>query len=158
MKCKRIKELLLTDYIDDGIDIVLREEFDKHVASCTSCGSYKMSIDKGLSPLFKKAGVKPPQDEIWQNIRTRITHDNQEAASKVFALSPFLRRNIFAFATAAVLLFVIISFRVVSNSQRAAVNNFLLAEGSFLYSLSSNNGQETFNHADFGTAAEEYFF
>ncbi len=159
MRCKRVKELLLTDYIDDEVDISLKEEFDKHIEDCPACMAYKINIDNDLSPLFEQAKAESPQDEIWQNIRSRITQDNQKVArSKVFILSPFLRKGVFAFATAAVLLFIIISFRVINNSQRIAVNKFLLEEGSFLHSLSSYNGQETFNHADFGTAIEEYIF
>ena len=158
MKCEKIKELLVTDYIDDGIDIGLREEFDKHIENCAACGDYKTSIDKGLSPLFEEAKVKPPQDEIWHNIRSRITKDKQKAASKVFVLSPFLKKGVFAFVTAAALLFMIVSFRVASNNQRAAVNSFLLEESYFLYSLSSYNGQESFYNTDFGTIIEEYIF
>ena len=158
MRCKRVKELLLTDYIDDEVGISLKEEFDKHIEDCQACMTYKINIDKGLSPLFEQAKAESPQDEMWQNIRPRIIQGNQKSTSKIFALNFFLRKGVFAFATVAALLFIIISFHIANNNQLAATNKFLLEEGSFLYSLSSSNGQESFNNADFGTIIEEYIF
>jgi anti-sigma factor RsiW len=155
MKCGRIKELLLTDYIDDSIDVNLKESFNSHITGCRACRDYKMKIDKGFFSLFKEPKVNFPQDEIWQNIKTSI-EDRQKRKGKVFVLNPFLRKSVFAFAAAAALIFIVTTFKVINISQRAAVNNFLLQESYFLYSLSGYNSQGDFNQTNFGTIIEEY--
>jgi hypothetical protein len=155
MRCEKIKELLLTDYIDDSIDINLKEGFNSHIAGCRACRDYKIKIDKGFLPLFKEPKVNFPQDEVWQNIKTSI-EDRQKREGKVFVLNPFVRKSVFAFTAAAALIFIVITFKIISASQRTAVNNFLLQESYFLYSLSGYNSQEDLNQSYFGTIIEDY--
>jgi predicted anti-sigma-YlaC factor YlaD len=157
MKCKRIRELLLTDYMDGGVDSSLRGEFDRHIAACQACRNYKLSIDSRLSPLFKESEVVPPADEIWNGIESAIYQKQQIKDTNIFSISPLLRKSIFAFTTAAALVVVMISIKVADNNRRASVNSFLMEESNFLYSLSNYNGSDTFNNIDFGTTIEEWF-
>jgi anti-sigma factor RsiW len=157
MKCEKAKEILLTHYIDDCISIDLREEFYKHIENCPACRGYKLDTDKVFPCLFREARVESPQEEMWQNIKPAILQEGVPAESKVFNIRPFLKKSVFAFATAAALLFMVISFKAINNNQRAAVSDFLSEEGRFLGSLSDYSAQDAFNQMDFGTGIEEYF-
>jgi anti-sigma-K factor RskA len=157
MKCKQSKETLFMGYIDGTISTGLMKELDRHISVCASCRDLKNSIDKGLLPLFRHVQPELPADEIWQGIRSGIASREQLSESKVFGTRHFWRKSIFAFAAAAALIFIVITFKAINTSQRLAVNNFLSQEGHFLYSLSSYNGDEDFNQTGFGTTIEEYF-
>jgi anti-sigma-K factor RskA len=157
MKCKQVKEIFLMDYIDGTISAGLMKELDMHISVCASCRDLKNSIDKGLLPLFKHVQPELPAEEIWQGIRSGIARREQFSESKVFDTRHFWRKSIFAFAAAAALIFIVITFNTINTSQRSAVNSFLLQEGHFLYSLSSYNGDTDYNKTGFGTIIEEYF-
>ena len=157
MKCKRIKELLLADYMDNEIEEASQLALDAHIKICSACRQLKESIDTGLLPLLENAKVQSPQEEMWQGIKTRIISGTAIQEDKVFVLTPIIRRSIFAFATAAVLLFMVLTFHNAGNSQRSAVGRFLSEEAGFLYSLNINESQYAFNSIDFGTAIEEWF-
>ena len=155
MNCKKVKELLITDYIDCETIIALRHKIDRHISGCKSCRSYKEEVERSLPPLFSEARVNPPSDEIWHHIKSRITCKGRAAKGNIFMLKPFVRKSIFAFATAAALLLVVISFKVQNNQHYA--NSFLLEEEYFLYDSSSYGEREFFSQPNFGTIIEEYF-
>jgi anti-sigma factor RsiW len=157
MKCEKVKEILLTYYIDDCISINLREEFYRHIENCPACRGYKLDIDKTFPRLFKEVRVESLKEEMWQNIESAILREAAPAKSRVFSIRPFLKKSVFAFATAAALLFMVISFKAINNNQRAAVSDFLSEEGRFLDSLSDYSVQNDFNQINFGTGIEEYF-
>jgi hypothetical protein len=157
MKCKRVKELLLTDYIDDKERASLNEDFKQHLSSCQDCGNYKAALDKGLLPLFLESKIIPPEDEIWEHIKSHITQDRQRPKADIFALGNIFRRNAFAFATAAVLLLMVISYKVMDSRKSEYMDNFISEGGYSLYSLNNDNGQEAFRQPDFNTIIEEYF-
>ena len=157
MKCEKAKEILLTHYIDDCISVNLKEEFYRHIENCPACRGYKLDIDKAFPCLFREAIVESPQEEMWQNIEPAILREGVPAESRVCGIRPFLKKSVFAFAAAAALLFMVISFKAINNNQRDVVIGFLSEEGRFLGSLSDYSAQDAFNQMDFGTGIEEYF-
>jgi anti-sigma-K factor RskA len=155
MNCKKVKELLLTDYIDCEISIALRQKIDKHISGCNDCRSFQEQVEKNLPPLFSKARVDSPSDEMWHNIKSKILSKGQEAKDNIFILRPFVKKSIFAFATAAALLLAVISFKV--QNGRHSVNNILLEEAYYLYNSGGNGKTGFFSQPNFGTIIEEYF-
>ncbi len=155
MNCKKVKELLLTDYIDHEIGIALRQKIDRHISGCKSCRSRKEQVEKSLRPLFLKARVNPPSGEIWHNIKSRVLPKEQAEKNNVFVFRPFIRNSIFAFATAAVLLLIAVSFK--AHDRQYPANNFILDDMYFLYSSSSDDEPVFFSQPGFGTIIEEYF-
>jgi predicted anti-sigma-YlaC factor YlaD len=156
MKCEKVKGFLLTGYIDDEIDASLKKDIDNHIAGCDSCRDYKLNLGRNLTPLFEKTEASLPEDEIWNNIKSRIAKDKQRKEGRIFVINPYLRKGIFALAAAA-LLFMVISFKAINSSQKDALNRFLLEEGLFLHSLSVDISQEVPHDAGFGTNIEEWF-
>jgi predicted anti-sigma-YlaC factor YlaD len=157
MKCEKAKEILLTHYIDNCISINLRKKLYAHLENCPACRGYKLDIDKVFPFLFREANVESPRKEMWENIESAILRKGVPAENRVFDIRPFLKKSVFAFATAAVLLITVISFKVVDYNRRIDVNNFLAKEGYFLYSLKNNDTDEMFNDTYFSTGIEEYF-
>ncbi len=155
MNCKKVKELLITDYVDCEAGIALRHKIDSHVSGCKSCRSYKEEVERSLSPLSSEARVDPPSDEIWHNIKSRIPCKGYAEKGNIFILKPFVRKSIFAFATAAALLLAVISFKTQNNQHY--VNSFFLEEEYFLYDSSSYGERGFFSQPNFGTIIEEYF-
>jgi hypothetical protein len=155
MNCKKVKELLITDYVDCEAGIALRHKIDRHISGCKSCRSYKEKVERSLPQLFSEARVNPPSDEIWHNIKSIITRRKQATEGNIFILKPFVRKSIFAFATAAALLLTVISFKTQNNQHYA--NSFFLEEEYFLYDSSSYEERGFFSQPNFNTIIEEYF-
>lgn len=163
MKCDKIKELILTDYIDDQLDLKIKREVTQHIASCEGCKRYLESVKKYTIDTFSKDAPQTPPDEIWQNIeeniKTRQSKRRLIDIRELFYLRPSLKRGVFAFATVAAMLLMMVSFYIGKQSTRKNVNIYLSDQADFLYSLGGNNGngELLLNDSGFKTGIEEYF-
>ena len=97
MNCKKIRELLLTDYLDKQTGLELRTEVEEHLKICPECRRLEAEIRRAIVLPFKD--VKGPQapQYLWLNIKERIT----ERESRKRSLLDRLREKLQVFSLSA---------------------------------------------------------
>jgi hypothetical protein len=75
MECKKIQELLLTDYIDGEAGDALKNEVERHVNICHTCRQFKQSLLKIAIEPFRKAKESKPPDLAWNRIKEAIVKE-----------------------------------------------------------------------------------
>jgi hypothetical protein len=72
MECKKIQELLLTDYIDGEANDALKNEVERHINICHTCRQFERDLLKtAIEPLRKAKESKPP-DLVWNHIKEAL--------------------------------------------------------------------------------------
>ncbi len=116
MNCKKIRELILTDYTDNRLDEKTRKNLDEHLAACPGCASLATSVKKYAIEPFKKAVSLDPPERLWDNIRAAIEPEATPPFAQVL-IDNFLRlislpKSIFTLSSAlALILIAFVSIR-----------------------------------------------
>jgi hypothetical protein len=161
MKCKKIQELLNTDYLDQEADQRQEQLVKEHLAQCPICSELEKKLQTARR-LFQEVKPTAVPERVWGNIRDAIIAERLK--QNEFPISSFLERLrdlIFVRRPAVVLatsfFSVIILFAFFANvviHRQVSLNKQIAAEGIAGYSLSSQNGYVL---DDLGTKIEEYF-
>lgn len=164
MNCKKIRELLLTDYLDKQTELELRTEVEEHQKICPECRRLEEEIRRAIVLPFKDAkGPQAPQS-LWLNIRERIAERESRKRSlldrlreklQVFSLpAPAL-----TFASTMVILLAVFGLIAKHNIDKNQISDYFSQQISFYSVL--NNGLENGDNkesADLGTTVEKYLF
>ena len=164
MNCKKIRELLLTDYLDQQTELKLRTEAEGHLNICPECRRLEEEIRRAIVLPFKDAkGPQVPQS-VWLNIRERIAQRESSKGSlwdwlreklRVFSLpAPAL-----TFASTTVILLAIFGLLAKQNMDKNQISDYFSQQISFYSVL--NNGLENGDNkesADLGSTVEKYLF
>ena len=77
MKCEKVKELVLTDYVDGQLEMAEKARLEEHLKTCAGCHEFAQSVEKELVAPF--AGLERPEvpPVVWQNIRTAIVPEEE---------------------------------------------------------------------------------
>jgi len=165
MKCKKIQELLLTDYLDGEVSTAVRNEVENHVKWCHRCRQFEQGLlQSAVEPLRKAGGLRPP-DSVWEHITKAIILEERKQSESAFSRLPYAFPRIFlrskaavALATVGVVLLLMLAVRgfkatdqrvsQVQPERQGAYLTDLLNEPEY-FSVEENDG--------YGTAIEEYF-
>jgi hypothetical protein len=156
--CKTIKELLLTDYIDNRLDTSVKSQVDDHLKQCASCQAFAKEVKQHLVvPLEKSTRLDVPE-HLWNQIREKIHPEeisNVTAADRIanwfrgFSW-PRLMPALGAFAVLVLLVSSVLLNQPVKevSVEEAGMN---LTDMLTLTSVSTQDGN------DAGTPIENYF-
>lgn len=167
MKCKRVKDLLLTDFIDGQLDEALRQEVDVHLKMCKKCGQFEQELrHSAIEPLAELKEIEPP-DSVWQGIKEALYEQNEgitfaKAAAVLRGyLDRFfsLPRPAFAFITVlAVFLVISGSMNLWSLRSRRLINAYVQEQMEFFEGLDTDNEDSLMtNNDNLEEAIEKYF-
>jgi hypothetical protein len=165
MNCKRIKELITTDYIDRELDEKLMKEIAAHLRVCRECGVFEESLRKAVIEPFKNIKEMRPPEYLWERIKRNIEKANTRQEQGLFVYMRNYLQSVFAlpkpvFAATAVIIVCIILVVVLEvslNSQRR-ITDYFQDQIDFISSLDVNSSNSvTNNHGGLGTTIEEYF-
>jgi len=148
MNCKQIKELILTDYLDDELNLVSKGEAEGHIKCCSECAEYLAEVSRSADQLFKSSRPLVVPEWVWSEIKTSIT------------ARPFSWKDIFysrtlnvgIFSIAAMLLAVFLFSRSL-----VMVNVVHKADPieSLTYISDNPDSYENANYVAFGSSVEE---
>lgn len=156
MDCKKMEEIILTDYMDGKITGAMLKDVEAHLASCSRC----RALYTELAPIgaeIRKAKRMEPPDRVWEKIRAEVSM----APGKAWALSPdkffesvrmmiaHLKAAIVVATAAALILAVLTVAHLMP--QRGAIDQ----EEIISLITMDENGNGT--NYDFGTPEEAYF-
>jgi len=159
MRCKQIQKMLLTGYLDDELDPVLRRRVSAHIEKCAYCREFEKQVKEIAIDPFDTAGRPLPPEIVWENIKNRVENGTSRRFLRTFFWdmkriigSP---RPLFGFATVAVLLVVLILPGMQNRAQDRRVSYFLAEELDFFDSLEDENGIAS---QDIGIPMEDLFW
>jgi anti-sigma factor RsiW len=165
MNCKKIRELILTDYIDGQADANEKMAVESHAALCPGCKEF-LTAAAAVGPCRVPAKDEEySADLIWQRVKCEISAPKEKRAGIFAYLSGKMRfagympRPAFALATAFTLVLVL------GMAAKLAVNNINPHNAAAPYEYSDGSdplsGAATAVSADeeegFGTSLESYF-
>jgi hypothetical protein len=164
MNCKKIRDLITTDYIDLQLSVKLQRQIREHLKGCGQCREFEQALRQAAVEPFKMAKEIRPPDFVWERIREGIEAEEAETEGLFLGLWDYLRgflsrrRPVFALSTALAAFIAVAVVINISLGSRKAVNSYFQEQGEFLSGLAVDTGSNPVtNQADLGTSIEEYF-
>ena len=165
MNCKKVQELILTDYLDNELKAYARDEIKAHLASCSRCREFEQAAQRDAHGLFRGLGPVQPPESVWQNIKGAIQQKQQQSVpvflERLFDLvreSFVVRRPAYAFATAFTVILTVVFFMGQPARQKMLVKDYLIQKSAFMVALNKAPNGEIDSVVDFNTAIEQYLF
>ena len=164
MNCKKIQELLLTDYLDNQMNEKEKKSVDDHLAYCRDCARFSIAARKVSSGLFVDVKKSHPPEFIWQRIKESIIAEQKRKTG--FAANLFERlkavlyipKPAMAVASAITLIVIVgIMAKLIVNSQLAVRAGTQEQSEYSDYSMEIPADVSANGEAIFGTLIEKYF-
>lgn len=158
MNCKKIRELIITDYMDQELSKSMQEEVQTHLKTCSGCRVFEQAILKKISePLRKIEALKPPEI-IWQRIQEAIDEEEsvQYSPSLLGRIYDFLkgavvrRKPAFALSSAFVVILITVLFLWGPFYRQWAVGGYLVQQSEVMQSMSLSINGDLDNALSFG--------
>ena len=166
MNCKSIQELILTDYLDDELDIQQKKVIDGHLASCVHCQEFlAVAKETSVDPLSQSQKISLSEEKIWQNIKQQIdvnpSPKEESVLSNIFSRitdllvlpQPILVTTGFV----VLILTMMLSFEFMKKSELAKKIAMEKRQELVAYIFSEFSVNKSDDDAGYGTAIEEYF-
>jgi predicted anti-sigma-YlaC factor YlaD len=151
MNCKRIQELLKSDYLDGEANQREESFIKEHLAGCSECSRLEEEL-QAQSSLFRKAKPVAVPEHIWRNIRNTIVNERLKQETPAWLAWP--SRSVFAFASAFAVMILILFFAGAIIQKRQAV----IKDNGAVSFIDYGSNEESVNPLDdLGTNIEEYF-
>ena len=158
MRCRKIQELLKTDYLDGEVSQKEEQDIREHLARCPKCRQLEEELQSQRA-LFQKAKQQRVPEHVWHNIRDAIIREEEESLSAgaferlrnyLFAPKP-----VFVLATtlAVAIFFAFLSGVFIQKKQSLSKENISEIDIA-VYSLGSASDVPLY---ELGTDIEEYF-
>ena len=166
MNCKKIRNLIITDYIDQEASESVRKEIFVHLKVCAGCRVFEQFLREQVSnPLRKAQAVRPPE-RIWQRIQEAIEEEEagQQSPSLLRRVSDFLAGSVFkprpvvVFSSALTVILITLLFIQGPFYRQWAAKSYLREQYDYMLSMSTPVNGELEKDIGFGTAIENVFF
>ena len=158
MNCKKMKELILTDYIDGNLKGRALEDVELHLKSCPSCRALAQDL-RAAGKLFRAVGQEATPSGVWHNILAEISavpvrsHFAEDALAYVRYYLSHLKPAVVMTSAAVLLLFVLAAIRLMPHKDYLETT---IAQDDIL-AISYTSDEEDASEYDFGTPAEMFF-
>ncbi len=166
MKCEYVKELILTDYLDEQLGKEQKTQIEKHLTVCKGCKEYELLTRTAVVEPFNNLKRHNPPEAAWHKIREQIeeelplqepTNSFADLIRKVKAFL-YIPKPAFVVTTIIVLLLAVITVIKLQPEDQKIVKVNPESQIECITYLISVFDQETVNgNDDFGTSIEELF-
>jgi len=126
MNCEKVRELLLTDYVDRELDADTAALVGAHLARCASCKAFEATVLHAAVEPFKAAAPSTPPAHVWKRIERAIA---SEPKRRVFLAFP---KPVFVMATVTMLVVAIALFARAQDAERRSLAHYVAEEMLFL--------------------------
>jgi len=166
MKCKYVKELILTDYLDEQLGKEQKTQIEKHLTICKGCKEYELLTRTAVVEPFNNLKRHNPPEAAWHKIREQIEEElplqepTNSFADLILKVKTFLYipKPAFVVTTIIVLLIAVITVVKLQPEDQKIVKVNPESQIECITYLISVFDQETVNgNDDFGTSIEELF-
>ena len=151
MNCKKVKELLMTDYVDGELRPDIRSKIKEHLAGCSDCRTLEEALQRKAVEPFRNAQKVQAPDIVWEGVKEAIAVPER---APVF----IIRRPAFSLAAVAALIFLTIIFARPFFISHGPVTEYVQEQAEFFAYLDTGaNGFMDEEDRGLGTSIEEYF-
>ena len=164
MDCKRIRDLLITDYGDGEANEKVAQEVRQHLSACDSCRHFERQLQRAAVEPLRGIGEMQPPEALWHRISGAIAAERQARSffarfAEAMRTFGIIRRPAFAVATALVVILVAVTFARLPLRSQNTTAAYLQEQAAFLSSLDTGNADGFIGADDvtFGTVLEKYF-
>ena len=166
MKCEDVKELILTDYLDEQLGKEQKTQIEQHLTTCSDCKEYELLTRTAVVGPFNNLERHNPPEATWNKIRDQIEEKlplqepTNSFADFILRIKTFLHipKPAYVVATIMVLLLVVITVIKLPTEDQKIVKVDSESQIECITYLMSVFDQETMNgNDDFGTSIEELF-
>lgn len=77
MNCNQVRDLILTDYLDDRLSGRILDEFKAHLLKCADCREFEQLAHQAAIEPFKGLTTAKTPEAVWQNVRERIAEEDR---------------------------------------------------------------------------------
>lgn len=150
MGCEKMREWLMTDYLDNELDPRRSAEVEGHLKVCFACLEFSKAVRKAAVAPFKDSKPLQPEPAVWQGIREKILageRDSKDWFGKAAAfLEPFLRipRPVYGTVFAAALIVAVIAITRWPSHYTDPAYGYIAEQMTFLGQLQAGD-PELFN-------------
>jgi anti-sigma factor RsiW len=165
MKCDKVQELILTDYLDAQVNEEQKTNIEKHLESCTDCKEYELAARETVITPFNRVEKLRPPEATWDKIRNQLEKEEEQLEERTNPFANLIRgiksvfyipKPAFAVATVAIVLLVLVSV-IKLPSEKIAKLSTADQIGCIDYLLGAFNEESTDDNNYFETSVEEYF-
>jgi len=160
MDCKKVRDILISGYIDGEVTGKARDIIKGHLALCSQCQEYELNLRKHTAEVFTPAGRVKPPEEVWHKIKDNIAREKQKVWGVRFVEMIYefinMRRPVLALSSVAVVLLLVIVFVRFPVQRENMANIYLVEQVEYFSHLKGNNGTNG-SSVDLGTDIEKYF-
>jgi predicted anti-sigma-YlaC factor YlaD len=167
MKCKDIRESLLTDYPDGQLNTERVGEIEQHLSSCVQCRKFSDVVCISLVEPFTGAKkISLSQEKVWDKI-TQLIKEEQAQTPLSNPFVDMIRRvrqaitvtkPAFALLTIAVIaLIVMVYFNTMSPEEADHSPSSESGTTSISYVADELSDHQSDDNVDYGTDIERYF-
>ena len=164
MNCKRVRELILADYLDGELGLRQEEALQHHLAQCWQCKKFATAAQKVGDELFACEGRVDPPEFIWHRIKEAILAERRQKSHVLEGLFSKLKYLLyipksFPAVTAAITFMLVVG----AAAQFRAIEEGVVTEGSqeqteYSISLTGEFSDAAINTTEgYGTSIERYF-
>ncbi|MDD5428389.1 MAG: zf-HC2 domain-containing protein [Candidatus Omnitrophica bacterium] len=157
MNCKKAREAILTDYLDNEIDAGRKARLEEHMARCPGCKTFYLTAARANNELFSKTNRANPPEYVWRRIREAVLNEKRSGNNFAAGILGKLRSLLYvpkpalAIASILILLLAVGTFaKIKSNSAQEQFEYFTYLTGASASAANGDNGS-------FGTTIEKYF-
>lgn len=178
MNCKKIRDFIITDYLDNEINERLFGKIRDHLNVCSKCKQFENDLRETTVQPFSKLEIMHPDESVWLNIKKNVKQeyipqkDNLlgELINKLSLLFSIKRSIYPAVGIAVIFLAITLIFFIKNpiNNEKVAdnrkmvnrhVSEYLNEQIEFLVELDLfKDGNLDSDNISFNTSIEKYFF
>ncbi len=160
MKCKKIRKLLITDYLDNHLPTAGKALIGEHLGGCPECKSFYADAVKIADEPFRAISANPamPPEYVWRGIREAILADKEKRRSFIYGFLDRVNYVFYAIRPAPAIAGAIALVLIATAALKIGTDTYfsMAASGGNRY-LSPEYFETANDNGGFGTSIEKYF-
>ncbi|MDD3089320.1 MAG: zf-HC2 domain-containing protein [Candidatus Omnitrophica bacterium] len=155
MKCDKVRDIIITDYMDGRLTGAAALNIENHLAECRECREYHKTMLKKTSELFEGLEPMDPPQEVWEAISGKLYKKKERSIGiRDILVSLIPPRRIVLAAVSAGLVFVLLSgVNVWRIYDRGLTQKYMEMQLNYF----TDKDTEHENDAAFGSVIEDIF-
>ncbi len=152
--CEKFRDLILTDYVDEELEVTAKQEVEAHLLVCSECRQLADEVRRDLIQPFQQAPRQEIPDQVWSSIRNKITEAATEKSLLDRLIELLFPKAAVALGSLAVL--ILMSTFLFNNWQKQQAKE--KDQGEYLaYLLESPSASAETESNGLSTSIETYF-
>ncbi|MFC1501584.1 hypothetical protein ACFL58_03965 [Elusimicrobiota bacterium] len=159
MKCNNIQKLIITDLIDNELNVDMKKEIESHIKVCRECSAYLKKVNQFAVQGLRNVSRENIPSDLWPSIKENIEKERKVGMfgklKNIFSITSIPK---LAVSFAALLIIAVSSYVIVSRDGNGYSANGEPAILALSYLEDEKENYEKESYIGFGSTIEDYFF